>query len=244
MIKERILSALTECNTAVPVSRSVLGIVYTCVQLENGSAGTAYSFPRQDCGIDSGVAMPIAGKKAEDLFGYLGGENLAASSLSLAAVNACIGGCDGAEDSTDILEEINILPNDRVCMIGCFHPVLRQLRERSIDVVTIEQNPVPGTEPPEKSDFHLGRSQVAIITATAIINNTIDRLLESARNCREVAVLGPSTPMLPNAFENTPVTLLSGIHVSEPEKVFSTISEGQGFKLFKQFVSKKSIRIA
>ena len=173
----------------------------------------------------------------------MGGENLAASSLALAAVNACIGGNRDADDSTDILEEIEIHPDDRVCMIGCFHPVLRQLQERSIDVVTIEQNPTPGTEPPEKSTFYLQQSQVAIITATAIVNNTIDNLLNSARNCREVAVLGPSTPMLPKAFENTPVTLLSGIQVREPEKVFTTISEGQGFKMFKRFITKNSIRI-
>jgi uncharacterized protein (DUF4213/DUF364 family) len=85
---------------------------------------------------------------------------------------------------------------------------------------------------------------VAIITATSLINGTFDHLLELSRCCREVALLGPSTPLLPDVFFGIPLTCLAGIRVQEPEAVLQSIAEGQGFRVFKRYVRKVNIRIA
>jgi uncharacterized protein (DUF4213/DUF364 family) len=47
----------------------------------------------------------------------------------------------------------------------------------------------------------------------ACVNALADELLRAAASCREVAIVGASTPMLPDAFSATNVTLLSGVVV-------------------------------
>lgn len=88
-------------------------------------------------------------------------------------------------------------------------------------------------KPPEEVENLLPESQIAINTAKAIINNTIDHLLELTASCREAAVLRPSTPLLTEAFSHTTASCLSGISISEPEKVLQIIGEGREFRDFK-----------
>jgi uncharacterized protein (DUF4213/DUF364 family) len=129
-------------------------------------------------------------------------------------------------------------------MVGCFVPTLASLQTRQISVAAVDQIPKPGSLPAQEAERLLPCSQVAIITATSLINGTLDHLLELARLCREVALLGPSTPLLPEAFSGTPVSCLAGIRVREPEGVFQSIAEGQGFRVFKRHVLKANMRIA
>ena len=81
-----------------------------------------------------------------------------------------------------------------------------------------------------------------MITATSIINHSIDDLLVSAGSCREVAIIGASTPMLPGALSAANVTLLSGVVVHRPKDVLRVVSEGGGMRQFKPYVHKVSLR--
>lgn len=42
----------------------------------------------------------------------------------------------------------------------------------------------------------LPQCQVVILSATTLLNRTVDDLLDLCRNARELAILGPSTPLL------------------------------------------------
>jgi uncharacterized protein (DUF4213/DUF364 family) len=64
----------------------------------------------------------------------------------------------------------------------------------------------------------------------------------AARSCREVAIIGASTPMLPDAFSATNVTLLSGVVVEEPKEVLRVVSEGGGMRQFKPYIRKVNWR--
>ncbi|UCB44997.1 MAG: hypothetical protein JSV25_12365 [Spirochaetota bacterium] len=143
----------------------------------------------------------------------------------------------------NILENLDIRKGDQVCMVGCFLPVISALKKRRVNVVSVDDVPKPGAKPPEEVENLLPKSQIAIITATTIINNTIDHLLELTASCREVAVLGPSTPILAEAFSHTTVSCLSGIRIVEPEKVLQIIGEGGGFRDFKYYTRKVNLRL-
>lgn len=84
---------------------------------------------------------------------------------------------------------------------------------------------------------------VALITSTSIVNQTIDRLLAAAQNCREVVLLGASTPLVPEPFAGTSVTLLSGVIVLEPEEILRRVSEAGGTRSFKDHVRKVNLRL-
>ncbi len=77
---------------------------------------------------------------------------------------------------------------------------------------------------------------------SAILTSTLDALIDAARDCREVAIIGASTPLLAEAFQRTPVTLLSGVVADDPE-VLQVVSEGGGMREFKKHVRKVSLAL-
>jgi uncharacterized protein (DUF4213/DUF364 family) len=247
-VKERIIQQLLPAAEQLTVRRVQVGLLYSAVQLDSGAVGVAYTFPEsRECRAGkAGGGRPLAGSKASILLSGLGGEDLLASTLGLATANALLA-CDPPAvhmREGDILESLQLRNGDRVCMVGCFVPLLASLQTRQISVTAVDQVPKPGSLPAQEVEQYLPRSQVAIITATSLINGTLAHLLELSRGCREVALLGPSTPLLPEVFSGTPVTCLAGIRVREPEGVLQCIAEGQGFQVFKKYVRKVNIPLA
>jgi uncharacterized protein (DUF4213/DUF364 family) len=208
----------------------------------------AYTFPESRVcrGSSAGETQPLTGSKAARLLRAVGGGDLLASTLGLATANALIAGLPPSPHMRegDVLEGLEIRSGDRVCMVGCFVPLLSRLHSRQITVTAVDQVPKPGALPAQEVEHHLPRSQVAVITATSLINGTLDHLLELARGCREVALLGPSTPLLPEVFAGTPVSCLAGIRIQDPEGVLRSVAEGQGFRVFKRYVRKMNIPLA
>jgi uncharacterized protein len=130
-------------------------------------------------------------------------------------------------------------------MIGNFAPIAAALgpRVRSLSVFERIESPNDSIRPAEEAVDELPRCQVALITATSIINHTIEPLLLAARGCREVVVLGASTSLLPEAFAETPVTLLSGVVARDAPGILQVISEGGGMRQFSRYVQKVSLRV-
>jgi hypothetical protein len=233
----------------VRVRRAQIGLIYCAVQLETGATGIAFTFPAQRTGQPCGAGLSgqgnLAGRKAAELIEHLGSSELVSSALGMAAANAVI--ADSIDDPRatrgDILDRLDIREGDQICMVGCFLPVLEKLKAVSVRVTAVDQTAKAEAEPADSVERLLPESQVAIITATSIINNTIDDLLELAESCREVAILGPSTPLLAEAFEELHVHCLSGIRVDDPQEVFRVIGEGGGFRFFKHYTTKLNLRL-
>jgi uncharacterized protein (DUF4213/DUF364 family) len=224
-----------------------VGFTYSAVQLNNQALGVAFTFPkREHCRPEMlNNGKPLAGRNALEIIPYLGDKNLVSSSLALATVNALLADqkLPGGAKFGDILDSLSIRQGDQVCMVGCFLPIISALKERQVKVVSVDNVPKPGAKQPEEVENLLPKSQIAIITATTIINNTIDHLLELASSCREVAVLGPSTPILAEAFSQTTVSCLSGIRITDSDKVLQIIGEGGGFRNFKYYTRKINLRL-
>jgi uncharacterized protein (DUF4213/DUF364 family) len=98
-------------------------------------------------------------------------------------------------------------------------------------------------QPTERALDLLPTCSVALITSTALLTDTMDTLLDAAVGCREVALLGPSTPLLPEVFVGTPVTWLSGIRITSSADVLRVVSEGGGTRTFSPYVRKVNLRL-
>jgi uncharacterized protein (DUF4213/DUF364 family) len=242
----KIMETVGRMNLNQRIERVQIGMLYTAVQLETGAAGVAYSFPRKGCGPSIiGGGRSLSGRPVVEITRSLGSDNLADSSLALAAVNAVVSTMGVPQGSLqgDVLDAIEVRDGENVCMVGCFLPVVERLKTRRITVKSVDLGQKPGALPAGEAFSVLGESQIALITATSVINDTIDRLLEAAEHCREVVILGPSTPLVPPAFRDTPVTCLAGIRVEKPDEMFRIIGEGGGFRLFKSCVKKYTVRL-
>ena len=98
--------------------------------------------------------------------------------------------------------------------------------------------------PEEAAGDVLPQCRVVIISATTLLNRTLDHLLDFCRNARELAIQGPSTPLLPEAFLDRGVTLLSGVRVVNPERALRVVSEVGGTGQFGAAVKEVTVRLA
>ncbi|MBN2168422.1 MAG: DUF364 domain-containing protein [Actinobacteria bacterium] len=201
------------------VGEAIIGLGFTMVHLDE-SYGLAYTLRdnlRTGCEAFN-EAGRIAGKDAGELFSWIGGSSPIASALGLAAANAVLGPPDSCLKG-DLLNMLDLQPGEKVVTIGRFKPMEPELESRGVALEVVEWGDSP--EP-------LRNCHVALVTATSIINNTIDTLLQTVGNAREVVILGPSTPYAPGAFAGTPVTRLAGSVVSDPARVRQVVCEGGG----------------
>jgi len=217
------------------------------VQLEDGRTGVAYTLGRNSfsgCSAFRG-SSPLTGRLASELVDFLGSSNPVESSLGLATANALADASPTGAISGDVLQELEILPTDRVGMIGYFGPLVAQLENRvaKLDIFEEKTKRSDNLRPAAEEIDGLPACQVAIITSTTIINNTIDDLLDAAKSCREVCLVGPSTPLFPDAFQGTSVTCLSGMTVSDSAGILRVISEGRGTRFFTPFTVKWNVRL-
>jgi uncharacterized protein len=245
-IQEKILHFLKDRNWEEPVREVRIGLGYTAVQLESDNTGLAYTF-RQDlppgCSVFSGL-RPLAGRKIGELFPLLCSEEKLEASVGLASVNALVNHQVPGALAGDVLDFVSIQPQDEVGMVGFFSPMIPVLQGKAKRLHIFERWEQPGLILPEEAAYDLlPKCQIVLITSTTIINKTLDPLLKAAGSCREVVLIGASTPFLKEAFEDTPVTMLSGVEVTDPDKLLQVISEGGGTRSFRNSTRKINLRI-
>ena len=122
-------------------------------------------------------------------------------------------------------------------MVGYFGPIVAGLKGTGCRLDIIALNARPGeTLTPEQGREALACCDVAIITGTSLINGTCDGLLACLRWPRAAVLLGPSSPLCPDAFEDPPITHLAGARVRTIDAVLQVVSEGGGTMLLKKYM--------
>ena len=245
-ITARIMTHLLASAREARVADVRIGLGYTAVMLADDRLGVAYTFREEakGCCTVFDALRPLVGRPASDVLHLLESPDPIAAGVGLACANALVNrDKDGLMDG-DILDHLDLRSEDHVGMVGNFGPLVDKIQKRVCSLTVFERVAHPSgiLRPKEEAEDALPRCHVALITATSIINHTIDRLLQAAGGCREVAVLGASTPLLPEAFAEEQVTMLSGVVVEDPQEVLRIISEGGGMRLFSPHVRKVSLR--
>lgn len=247
-INKRIQGHLMPMARAIRVADVRIGLGYTSVLLENGQAGVAFTFNqdmKRGCTVFQGL-HPLAGRQASELLAFLDSTDKIGKTVALATANALANKDREGLLEGDIFEHLHINSNDKVGMVGYFRPVVPRLKEKTSSILIFEQIKEKQNNllPEEQAYRLLPECQVALITSTSILNHTVDKLLVAARLCRDVVLLGASTPIVPEAFKDTPVTFLSGIVITNPLNILRIVSEGAGMRLFRGNVKKVNIRLS
>ena len=210
-----------------------IGLGYIGVRLDNDSTGIAavlFDALPHGCTIMP-QAGNFAGSPAADLLKFLvDGKNPLEIAIGLACANALIGtsSADCADDK-EATTYFNLKPGEKVAMVGLFAPLVERIRATGAILTVIEKNPQRlELLSPEAKQQALKDCDVAIITATSLLNNTFEDTVNLLGMPRSVALLGPSTPLVPEIFCDTPVTHLGGAVVADSAKVLQIISEGGG----------------
>lgn len=209
-----------------------IGLGYTIVELDEKLCGLSYSFTKElnnpTCTAleDAGN---LTGKKAEYLIKKIFSYDLLDSALAIACSNAILNN-PGISDNYDILNLID--KNSSVVMVGYFAPLIPIIKKKTKKFTVCERDSRRNSQPDYAEYFELKKCDIAIISATTLINKTIDNLLDITK-AKVVAILGPSCIMDREIFENTKATHLCGSFVTDKEKAKEIISQGGGTQKLK-----------
>jgi uncharacterized protein (DUF4213/DUF364 family) len=230
------------------VADARIGVGYSAVSLDNGQLGVAYTFLdglAGGCDVYGGP-RPLAGMPAGELLALPADDSALESALVLACINALVNTRDKSYSDGAAIENLDFRSDDRVGMIGHFAPIMSRIAPRVQSIEIFERSPDPerGIRAFGEAAEILPDCDIALITSTTLLNNSIEGILPMVQHCREVVMLGTSTPMAAEVFADTPVTLLSGILVEDTKGVLQAVSEGGGTPQLRPFTRKVNLRCA
>lgn len=208
-------------------ARIVVGLNWTLVEGPNGT-GLAHTPQRGTAGCRS-LPEPgsYAGRGLAELASLVHAENVFEQAIGFAAINAHHNRCDlkgASKNGLDLVEE----RGERTVVIGRFPG----LDERLPGAAVIEREPGPGDYPESAADELLPKAEHLVITASALVNGTLPRLLSLAPRAFTV-LLGPSTP-LASALFGFGIDALSGLVVADVDAAFHAAGEGGAVSALKR----------
>ncbi|MCL2172887.1 MAG: DUF364 domain-containing protein [Candidatus Bathyarchaeota archaeon] len=240
----------------VLIEQVVLGLGYTGVRLSTGHIGLCYTFQpeiaqsAQHCQV-SDLAGTLVGTSAIKLAEKAQSWDLRESVVGFATLNALSQSVieqnlqNYVISNGDVIDSISLHKTDVTVLVGYIVPMVPYIRSKVKELYILERTASrreEGIFPDTACDQILPKADVVLITGTAIVNGTIDHLLELTTHAREVAVIGASAGIIPEVLFNRGVTIMGGIKITDAVKVMQIVSEGGGTPALKsamQFVSIK-----
>ena len=223
------------------------GLGYIGVMLDTGSCGLAYTFRNElgDCCGTLPEAGNLIGMEAAEVITWAKSGNRLRAAIGLAAINAVLNVPDADWETGNAIDALHISSSDTFGMVGEFKPFLPAIKSKTQNIYVFEQNVPEGSQLYTSSTIplYLPKCDVVIITATSIINHTIDDIVSHCGNAREVCLVGPSMPICPGVLNRYHITLLAGSVVVNPERILQIISQGGGTKSMKPAVKQVLVRI-
>ena len=238
------------------VERIAVGLFFTGAKLSNGAGGVSYT-PVKD--IPQAVCCPssagrifdpvkINGMKAAAVLAALPSDEPIKAAIAIATLNALSAICwqRGLTDNyriqmnTDAVDVVRMPAESSVAVIGAFVPVLRKLKARGGRWWVIEQDPktLKGDEmdhfiPAGQSKETISAADVLIITGVTLVNHTLEPILKAARTDAEIAVVGPTASMLPEALFERGARVVGGVWVKKPDELLDVLAAGgSGYHFF------------
>jgi hypothetical protein len=220
-----------EAARSAVVRSLTLGLGYTAVELTDGRIGIAYTYftEKSSCSLFQDQ-REFEGAAAASLLQLLESENLVERSAALAAVNAlnarrC---AEFPADRDSVVEDLAVQAGDVVAMAGYFGPVVAKIEAAGASVKAHDMGKGIG----ERDEFYRflasGEARGLVFTSTSVINGTTEEVLSHLHRDTRCALIGPTTPMVPQAFDHLPIHFLGGIAPRDREGIDRAVRNGRG----------------
>ena len=223
-----------------------IGLGYTCVELSDSSVGLAWTPGKNHSASCTHLnrAGSLLSLHAQELLLWLESDAHLERAIGLAVFNALNSRVNRKFIDLEAISQLGIKSSDHVVMVGYFAPLISRIKETSCKLEIVElDSKKPGVIDLRKGHIALSQCDVAIITSTSIINNSVDDLLSSLQKNRSAVMLGPSTPLCPEVFKNTRITQVSGALIMDTEKVKTIVSQSGGTMLLKKYLRFASEKV-
>jgi len=245
-LNQKLFDCLAPAAENVTVDQVTLGLGYTAVTTARGDIGIAATGVAMEiCCAGNLDGIDYEGRPAIDLLQQILTADPMARTMALALINALnyrpAQDLPEDKDNRVLFDRFDLLSGARVAMVGYFPPLVRLLESRNVPLTVVDDAKGLG----DKAVFYNrlgGWADTLLITATSIINNSTETILSHAGPGLKTILLGPSTPMLPEAFTHLPVHMLAGTALTDREKTLKIVRHGGGARTLKP-VSRKVYRL-
>jgi uncharacterized protein len=249
----------------IAVERAVVGIYYTGVKRDNGTAGacaTPVETLRETFCCPTTTTEPSPGRmrgaRAFDLAKQALSANGIRRGLGIAAINALADSCWRRRPhpeaelrlGVDAFDATDIRPGDNVVVVGAFVPFLHALKQRRQPFLVLEQNPallkadeLPFFRPAEQADAVVPEADVLLITGTTLVNDTLEDLIALARPAARITMVGPTAGLLPDAFLRRGVDVIGSVRITAPDAFLDVLAEGGGAHDFLGRSAQKAVLV-
>lgn len=129
----------------------------------------------------------------------------------------------------DIVESLHVSRDDVVVVVGNMRPIVAALSS-SCRVIVVERNPRLRHDalPDSLLARLLSEATVCIVTGSALVNDTIDFVLEKARHCRVLALVGPTAQILPDTLLSRGFTHVASLRIENVTLARHIVMRGGG----------------
>ena len=230
----------------VKVDLLCLGLGYTAAVTSDGGIGIAYTYfaDKKSCMLLN-EAIDYENRPASVLLEKIKSENTIERSMALALVNALNyeHALQLPEDKNNeiMFKKFKISKGTKVAMVGYFGPLIKHFEQKGAVLEILDQSRDIG----QTEDFYnklKNRADVLFLTSTSILNNSTEEILANVHDKVKTIMLGPSTPMVAEAFKHLPVHMLAGTVPIEKDNILKAIRHGMGTPVLHKF-SRKSYLI-
>ncbi|WEB73486.1 Rossmann-like domain-containing protein [Winkia neuii] len=211
--------------------RRALSANAACVESEAGVGVAA--------GLGSFDASALQGRPLREVAAMAKSWDFARASLGVAAMNSFYNRCANPGESifTAARQE---LAGKKVVMVGHFSTAIPPL-ERICSLTVLERKPTGGDLPDSACEYVLPDAEVALITAMALTNKTLPRLLSLAKRAKTY-VIGPSLPAAVAAFTGR-ASVLAPSAVIDPRWVIRQVEAGASVSKLKPGLNHFSLEL-
>jgi uncharacterized protein (DUF4213/DUF364 family) len=245
-LNNRFYNLFADKAERVEVQQLYLGLGYTAVSTSDGGIGLSYTYFDRKTGCSLvNQYYDYEGKPATKLLEKIQSDHPIERSMALALINALNHekSLSLPEDRNNeiMFEKLGVGENSHAAMVGFFGPLVKMLEKRKARVEVLDAFRGIGSQESffkKLSDW----ADVLFLTSTSILNNTTEQILERVNPDTKTALLGPSTPMVADAFKDLPVHILAGTVPVEKDAVLKAVRHGLGTRYIHKF-SKKSFLI-
>jgi uncharacterized protein (DUF4213/DUF364 family) len=219
-----------------------LGLGYTAVTTSNGGVGLSYTYfgDKKSCMVLN-KHIDYEGRSADHLLKKIKSDNTIERSMALALINALnykiALNLPADEDNNIMSEKLKIGKGRKVAMVGFFGPMVKNFEKTGVLLEILDISRGLG----KKKEFYdklMNWAQVLLLTSTSILNNSTEEILAHTGKKIKTVMLGPSTPMVTQAFEHLPVHMLAGTVPVDKEKTLKAIRHGMGTPVLHKFSRK------
>ena len=221
---------LDDLNRDASVRSVIVGAHWTMVCSRHCGLATTIqpSFPHDDHTHVRNSGQ-LHKKSARELAEYALSENPLEAGIGIASINSLLDIDEGKAveiNASEVLAERGRGKN--VALVGHF-PFIPRLRKAAGNLWVIELRPTGDDYPAHSAPELIPKADVVALTGSALINHTLDGLLDLCNPDALVVVLGPSTPLSRVMCEHG-ADIIAGSRIIDEDAVTKYVAQGASFQ--------------